>query len=354
MAGIYRKGSRVAGLPPGALVHIGDRKSEKVEITVFSYDESRVEEREVDSVEECLELKDKHTTTWINVDGLHRIEVLEKLGESFGIHHLVLEDILDTGQRPKFEDYGDYLYMVLKMFYYDETDSEIITEQVSIVFGNNYVISFQERPGDVFDPVRERIRTGRVRIKKLGADYLAYALVDAIVDNYFVVLEKLYDRIEALEEELIANPSGDTLKSIHSLKNEMLFLRKSVWPLREVVSGMERSETALIKETTAIYLRDLYDHTIQTIDTLETFREMLSGMIDIYLSSISNRMNEVMKVLTIIATIFIPLSFVAGVYGMNFDYMPELRWRWGYYAVLLMMAGAGILMVMYFKRKKWI
>ncbi|MDI6616998.1 MAG: magnesium/cobalt transporter CorA, partial [Syntrophaceae bacterium] len=352
MAGIYRKGSRVAGLPPGALVHIGDRKSEKVEITVFGYNESGVEEREVDRVEECLELRDNHTATWINVDGLHCIDVLEKLGQHFGIHHLVLEDILDTDQRPKIEDYGDYLYMVLKMFYYDETGSEIITEQVSIVLGSNYVISFQERPGDVFDPVRERIRTGKVRIRKLGADYLAYALVDSIVDNYFVVLEKLYDRIESLEEELVVNPSGSTLKTIHSLKNEMLFLRRSVWPLREVVGRMERLDTVLIRETTAIYLRDLYDHIIQTIDTLETFREMLSGMIDIYLSSISNRMNEVMKVLTIIATIFIPLSFVAGVYGMNFDYMPELSWRWGYYAVLLLMAGAGIFMVMYFKRKK--
>lgn len=223
-----------------------------------------------------------------------------------------------------------------------------------MILGSDFVISFQEREGDVFNPIRERIRSGKGRIRKMGADYLAYALVDAIVDNYFIILEKLGEKIEDIEEELVTDPSPETLQAIHNLKREMIFLRKSVWPLREVVSGMERGESALLKETTGVYLRDVYDHTIQVIDTIETFRDMLSGMLDIYLSSVSNRMNEVMKVLTIIATIFIPLTFIAGIYGMNFQYIPELGWRWGYFAVLFVMVIIGIGMVTHFRKKKWL
>jgi magnesium transporter len=230
---------------------------------------------------------------------------------------------------------------------------EVQSEQVSLILGPNFVISFQEAGGDVFDPVRERIRTGKGRVRKMGPDYLAYSLIDAVVDNYFIILENLGERVEALEEKLISDPKRETLHALHVLKREMIYLRKSVWPLREVISGLERAESGLIKEPTGIFFRDVYDHTIQVIDTVETYRDMLSGMLDIYLSSISNRMNEVMKVLTIIATIFIPLTFIAGVYGMNFKFMPELEWRWGYFLIVGIMLAIGLVMVIYFRRKRW-
>jgi len=292
--------------------------------------------------------------TWINVDGIHQVEILERLGEYFGLHPLVVEDILNTDQRPKVEDFGDYIFIVLKMFYYDDSADEIVTEQISLTLGPTLVISFQEREGDVFNPIRERIRSEKGRIRKMGADYLAYVLVDSIVDSYFIILEKLGEKIEDLEEELVTDPRPETLQTIHNLKREMIFLRKSVWPLREVVSGLERGESPLIQESTGIYLRDVYDHTIQVIDTVETIRDMLSGMLDIYLSSVSNRMNEVMKVLTIIATIFIPLTLIAGIYGMNFRYMPELEWPWAYPMLWLIMLAIGVLMLIYFRRKRWL
>ncbi len=354
MARFIKKRSKKVGLPPGTLVHIGEKKTEKVRITVIDYDEAQFQEKEAKTIEECSPLKDKTAVRWINMEGIHQVETLEKLGNCFELHSLILEDILNTDQRPKREDFEDYIYTVLKMLYYDDKSGEIITEQISLILGPNFVISFQEGGGDVFDPIRERIRNAKGRIRKMGADYLAYALIDAIVDNYFVILEELGEKIEYLEEELVTDPTSETLQAIHSLKREMILLRKSVWPLREVISSLEREESSLIRESTGIYLRDVYDHTIQVIDAIETFRDMLSGMLDIYLSSISNRMNEVMKVLTIIATVFIPLTFIAGLYGMNFKYMPELEWRWGYAAVLLTMTVIGISMVIYFKRRKWI
>jgi magnesium transporter len=355
MPRFFKRMSKKAGLSPGTLVHIGSRKVEKARIRIIDYDQDHVEEKEVEAVEECFSFKDKPTVTWINVDGLHDVGVIEKIGQHFSVHPLVLEDILNTDQRPKTENFDDYLFVVLKMLYFDGSDGEIKAEQVSIILGSNFVISFQEREGDIFDPLRERIRTGRGRIRKLGADYLAYCLLDAVVDNYFLVLEKLGERIEDLEEELVADPQPKTLQAIHSLKREMIFLRKSVWPLREVVGQLERGESELIQEATGIYLRDVYDHTIQVIDTIETFRDMVSGMLDIYLSSISNRMNQVMKVLTIIATIFIPLTFVTGIYGMNFQHMPELAWYWVYpWAFWLVMVGVAGVMLVYFKRKRWL
>jgi magnesium transporter len=288
------------------------------------------------------------------VDGLHQVEILEKLGECYGLHPLVLEDILNTDQRPKTEDYGEYIYIVLKMLDYNDKSNEIEPEQMSLILGPNFVFSFQEREGDTFNPIRERIRNNKGRIRKMGADYLAYTLLDSIVDNYFIILEKLGEKIEFLEEKLVTRPTPETLQVIHYLKREMISFRKAVWPLREVVSGLERGEASLIKEATRIYLRDVYDHTIQTIDTIETYRDMVSGMLDIYLSSVSNRLNSVMKVLTIIATIFMPLTFLAGVYGMNFKYMPELEWRWGYPVTWLIMAGIGISMLIYFRKKRWL
>lgn len=354
MPKLIKKRSKKAGLPPGTLVHVGEKKAETPKITIMDYDEARFQEKETKSIEECFLFKDKPTVTWINIDGLHQVEILERLGECYGLHPLVLEDILNTDQRPKMEDYGEYLYIVLRMLDYNDQSNEIEAEQISLILGSNFVFSFQEREGDTFNPIRERIRSNKGRIRKMGADYLAYALLDSIVDNYFIILEKLGEEIEFLEEKLVIRPTPEILQTIHGLKRDMIFLRKAVWPLREVISALERRESLLIKESTRIYLRDVYDHTIQAIDNIETYRDMVSGMLDIYLSSVSNRLNSVMKVLTIIATIFMPLTFLAGVYGMNFKYMPELDWRWGYPAVLLVMIGIGVFMLLYFRRKKWL
>jgi magnesium transporter len=350
---IKKRGTK-AGLPPGTLVHIGERKVGKVKITIIDYDERHYEEKEAKNIEECFPFKDQPTMTWINIDGIFQPEIIEKIGEHFNIHPLVLEDIMNSGQRPKMEDFIDYIFVTLKMLRSSEEEKETKTEQVSLILGSNCVISFQENEGDVFDPIRQRIRANKGRIRRMGADYLVYALMDAIVDNYFTILEKLGDRIEEFEEELVANPKPEILQAIHRLKREMIFLRKSVWPLREVINRLERWESPLINKTTALYFRDIYDHTIQVIDSVETFRDMLSGMLDIYLSSVSNRMNEVMKVLTIIATIFIPLTLVAGIYGMNFRFMPELEMSIGYPMVLLSMLFVGLLMVAYFRKKKWL
>jgi magnesium transporter len=349
-----KKRSTKAGLPPGTLIHIGERKTEEIKITIMDYDETQFQEKEAKTFEECFPYKGRTTVTWINVDGIHQIDTLEKLGECFELHPLTLEDILNTDQRPKMEDFSNYMYIVLKMFSYEGKSNEILIEQVSLILGPNFVLSFQEDVGDVFDPIRERIRNGKGKIRKMGADYLVYALLDAIVDNYFIILEKIGEQIEFIEERLVVNPASETLNTIHKLKREMLLLRKSVWPLREVISSMERGESPLIKGSTKIYLRDVYDHNIQIIDTIETLRDMLSGMLDIYLTSISNRLNAVMKVLTIIATIFMPLTFLAGIYGMNFKYMPELEWTWGYPLILLIMFSIGVSMLFYFKRKKWL
>ncbi len=354
MLRLIKRVSKKTGLPPGTPVHIGEKKIEKTRITIIDYDKDKFQQYEAEKIEECFPFKDTPTVTWINIDGIHEVEIIEDIGKHFDLHPLLLEDIVNTGQRPKIEHFENYLFIVLKMLYYDKEETEIKSEQVSLILGSNFVISFQESIGDVFNPVRDRIRNGKGRIRKMGADYLAYSLMDAIVDSYFVILEQLGEEIEHTEEELVKNPTPETLQAIHNLKREMIFLRKSTWPLREVVSVLEREESPLIKKSTSIYLRDVYDHTFQVIDTIETFRDMLSGMLDIYLSSISNRMNAIMKVLTIIATIFIPLTFIAGIYGMNFRFMPELEWHWGYPLVLLVMVAIGVLMLFYFRKKEWL
>lgn len=354
MTRFIKKSSRTRGLPPGALVHIGERKAEKIRITIIDYNEKNFQEKEAKTVEECFSFKEKPTVTWINIDGLHEIEVIEKLGKHFDVHPLVLEDILNTDQRPKIEDFEHYIFLVLKMIYHDEKKQIIHAEQVSLILGSNYVISFQESTGDVFDPIRERLRNGKGRIRKMGADYLAYTLVDAIVDNYFVILEKIGEKVESMEEELVTNPKPEILQTIHHLKRDAIFLRKSVWPLREVISVLQREESKLFQKSTQFYLRDLYDHTIQVIDTIETYRDMISGMLDIYMSSVSNKMNEVMKVLTIFAAIFIPLTFITGIYGMNFQYMPELSVPWAYPAVWIVIIVVSVSLLAYFKHKKWL
>ncbi|MFX0196000.1 MAG: magnesium/cobalt transporter CorA [Candidatus Hodarchaeota archaeon] len=354
MLRFIKKRSKKVGLPPGTLVHIGEKKIDTVKITIIDYDEGQFQEKDVKTIEECFPFKDKPTVTWINIAGLHQVDYIEKLGNHFNIHPLLLEDVLTTGQRPKMEDFGEYLFFIFKMIKYYESEKEIQGDQVSLVLGSNFVISFQESEKDVFNPIRTRIRNDKGRIRKKGPDYLTYSLIDTIVDSYFVILENVGEMIEDIETELVTNPTQETLQAIHQLKREMIFLRKSVWPLREIISRLERIESPLIQETTAIYLRDVYDHTIQVIDTIETFRDMLSGMLDMYLSSISNKMNEIMKVLTIIATIFIPLTFIAGIYGMNFMYMPELEWRWGYPFIWLVIIVISVSMLVYFRRKQWL
>jgi magnesium transporter len=355
MAEKIKKRSVKTGLPPGALVHVGAEKTGTSRIRIIDYDENGVREKKQAALDECLPFRDTDSVTWIDIEGLHDVGLLERLGDGFGLHPLILEDILNTDQRPKSDDMDDYIYVVLKMLDFDPASLDIVSEQVSIVFGRNFVISIQEgNEGDLFEPLRERIRNGKGRIRKHGADYLAYALLDTIIDHYFLILEKFAERIETLEESLVSDPKPETLHQIHRMKREMIFLRKSAWPLRELIYNLEKSDSELIQSTTKIFLRDIYDHAVHIIDSIETYREMLSSMLDIYLSSVSNRMNQVMKVLTIIATIFMPLTFLAGVYGMNFKYMPEIGWPWGYPLVLLVMIGLALAMVQYFKKKKWL
>ncbi|HEY6008769.1 MAG TPA: magnesium/cobalt transporter CorA [Geobacteraceae bacterium] len=354
MAKMIKERSAKSGLPPGTLVHIGEKSDREISITVMDYAEEGCEEKTISSLKECFYFADPERVTWINVEGLHEVEMIQELGDCQGLHPLVLEDIVNTEQRPKLDDYGDYLYIVLKMLRTGE-GGRIVTEQVSIILGSHLVISFQEGvQGDVFNPLRERLRSGKGRLRAMGPDYLVYGLIDAVVDNYFVVLEDVGERIEALEEAVVMEPKPETVREIHRLKRDMILLRKAVWPLREVLASLERRESRLISEAVVVYLRDVYDHAIQVIDTIEASRDMLSGMLDIYLSSISNRMNEIMKFLTIIGTIFIPLTFLAGLYGMNFQNMPELHWQWGYFAVLAVMCAVALTMLAYFKRKGWL
>ena len=347
------KRSRKAGLPPGTPVHLGETKSATTRLMLLHYDEREAVEKEIEVVEECQIFRDRPGVTWINVSGMHDVNRLERLGNTLGLHPLVIEDILSTDQRPKTEDYSEYLYIVIKALG-NGGGPEITADQISLILGRNFVISFLESESGIFNAVRDRLLKNPARYIRLGADYLAYALMDTVVDNYFVIFEKFGDQIETLQQVLITQPDPDNLRELNTLKREMLYLRKSLWPLREVVSALQRGDSPLVHKSTVLYLRDLYDHTIHVIDTLETYRDMLSGMMDIYLSSLSIRLNEVMKVLTIIATIFMPLSFIVGIYGMNFHYMPELGWRWGYPVVLLVMTAIAVGMLVYFRRKKWI
>jgi magnesium transporter len=349
-----RRRTKKLGLPPGTLVYTGEQVEGTARITVIEYDEQHYEERELDSLAACPVMSRRPTVTWINVSGISQVTNLEKLGECFKLHPLVLEDIVSVDQRPKIEDYEEYLFIVLRAIGQDDTEGEIFSHQISIILGPNYVLSFQESNGSIFSPVREWLKAAKGRIRKSGADYLAYALIDLVVDQYFVVLEKVAEDIELLEGEVVTRPNPRTLRDVHRFKNDMITLRRSLWPLREVIARLERRESELIEDATSIYFKDVYDHTIIAIDSVETYRDILSGMLDIYLSSVSNRLNEIMKVLTIIATIFMPLTFIVGLYGMNFKYMPELEWRYGYFLVLLVIVGIAGSMLVYFKRKKWI
>lgn len=349
-----RKSAAKAGTSPGTLVHTGEQKVDRVGVSVIAYDESRIEERRELPLEEALECCDGPRTTWLNVDGIHDTDIIARIGDHFNIHPLTQEDILHPVQRPKMENFEHYLYIVLPMLRYLPENGRVVSEQVSLILTPRVLISFQESAGDVFTPVRDRLHKNRVSIRSAGCDYLAYALVDAIVDQYFVILEQVGAVIDVLEEETIDDPQPAILHRTHELKREVIALRNQIWPLREVIASLSRQETALIDRGTTIFFRDVHDHTIQIIDTIESYRDLLSSLLDLYLSTISNRMGEVIKTLTIIATIFIPLTFIAGVYGMNFRYMPELEWRWGYGFALGIMAAVVAALIVYFKKKNWI
>ena len=353
MAGILLRKSKKTGLPPGTPVYIGDEEPLPAHIDEISYDKDDFKEKIVDNVTEILDDLKSPDVTWVNVNGLKAADIIE-ICTAMGFHPLIQEDIVNTLQRPKVEEYADHIFFVLKMINYTEKTEEIDIEQVSFILGDYYLVSFQERHGDCFNLIRQRIRENKGIIRKMGADYLAYSLIDMIVDGYFTVLEHIGDRIEEIEDELVINPRIDTLHNIYEMKRQMIAIRKSVWPLREVISRLDRIGSKQFKEGTGIYIRDVYDHTIQVIDAIETYRDLLSGMLDIYLSSISNKMNQIMQVLTIIGTIFIPLTFLAGIYGMNFQYMPELDWKNAYPALWGLMIVITLIMILFFKRRRWL
>jgi magnesium transporter len=346
------KVSARAGLLSGAAAR--GAETEETRIMVLDYDLDHLNEFDAVQVEDCVPFRDTKTVTWINVEGLQNEKLIEDFGERFGLHALHLEDILDTSGRPKIEDYGDYILVVLKMLYSWGENAQIVSEHVSLVIGRNYLISFQESRGDVFDPIRKVIRNNKGRVRKEGPDYLSYLLVDAIVDGYFKVMENLGEFVEDTEEVVLNKPERSTIHDIHELKTEMLYMRKAVIPLREIVGELLRGGSELVSDSTQVHFRDVYDHVIHIMDILDTYRDIISSMLDTYLTSLSNRMNEIMKVLTIFATIFIPLTFLAGVYGMNFKYFPELEWRWSYplFWFVAVLITLGLLRM--FKKKRWI
>lgn len=345
-----QKGHNV-GAPPGELYYTGVVQEKKVKLTLIEYNEQDYFEKEYyDPAEMFKELRPNHVK-WINVDGIHNLELIEHIGRHFNIHPLTLEDIVHVESRPKFEDYDHYVVSIMKMLYYD---NHVRSEHLSIVLLEDTVISFQEpHGGDAFDIIRTRLRQGKGRVRKMHADYLAYALIDAVVDTYFTILEKVGEKVEQLDEEIIYDPHRRANLKLHDLKREVIFLRKQLWPAREMINNIVRNETDLIKESNDAYLRDLQDHIIRAIDTVESYRETLSGIMDMYLSSNSFKMNEAMKALTVISSIFIPVTFIVGVYGMNFKYMPEINSPYGYWitwaVMLVIMVGMGV----YFKRRHW-
>ncbi len=350
---MMRRAVKKPGLSPGTLVHTGVQKVERVRISYMDFDAERWSEGEVDSIDACFPFKSSPSVTWVNVDGLHDVDLVRRVGEHFGWHPLLQEDIVGTGQRAKVEEYEDYLFVVLPMLSWDAERHQVEQEQLSLVLGEGYVFTFQERVGDDFDPIRERIRTAKGRIRHRGADYLAYALLDVLVDRCFQVLEAIGDRAERLEERVLANHDQDTMIDLHALKRELIGVRKAVWPMRDVMARMVRDEEDMFTPETEVFLRDVHDHAVQVVETVELLRDVVSGAVDLHLSMMTARTNEVMKVLTMMATIFIPLTFVVGIYGMNFDYMPELRIWWAYPSLLLAMAALAGGMVFYFRKKRW-
>jgi len=348
-----KKTSSKIGLPPGSIVFVGEKKVEKVTINLTEYDENKSETYEIKSVEEIDPFTDTPQVTWVSVCGLHETDFLKQVGEKFKIHPLVLEDILNIDTRPKIEIADDYLFIVMKLVMFNPEQKILETEQVSFILGRNFLFSFSEKSDEIFNPIKERISSQLGKIRKRGSDYLLYALMDIVVDHYFLALEKVEERIETLDDEVINNPEKSQIESIYNLRNLLLIIRKSIWPLREIVNQLLKDDSDLLDDSIEPYLRDLYDHIIHITETIELQREVTNGLMEIYLSMMSNKMNEVMKVLTVIATIFIPLTFIVGIYGMNFKYMPELDWPWAYFAVWGVMIAVVIVMLFYFKRRNW-
>ncbi|MEX2493600.1 MAG: magnesium/cobalt transporter CorA [Nitrospirales bacterium] len=349
-----KKRSKKSGLPPGTPIHIGEHRTTPVTIHSTTYSEAAIEENEFTQNDDFSRPLSDTALTWVSVQGVHDIAPLKQIATCFQLHPLVLEDLVNTEQRPKVEDYEQYLFLVLKNISWHENTRIIHTEQISIILGRNFVLSFQEGNHDIFHTIQTRLQNGKGPLRTQGGDYLFYALLDAVVDNYFFVLEALGEEIESLEERVMKQTGQESLQSLHELKREMILLRKSVWPLREVVGRLSRGESSLVRQNTQVYLRDVYDHTVQVIETIETYREMLTGILEIYLTSLSNKLNEIMKVMAMIATLFIPLTLIAGIYGMNFKNMPELEWTWGYPLVLAIMGICAAGMVLFFRKRKWL
>jgi magnesium transporter len=351
---IYKQKSK-SGLAPGSLVFTGLQKMSSVDITVFHYSEDYFEESNPKNIIEVISLIQSFKgVTWINIDGLHDENTIEEICTYLDIHKLSMEDILSVGQRPKLEEYKDYVQAVIKILTLDSTDETIEYEQLSFILKNNILVTFQEKTGDVFDSVRNRIREAKGNVRKKGADYLLYALLDSVVDNYFIVLDSFSEKLEDLETDLLNNPVKSTLNKLYRLRRETLLLRRTIYPLREMIGRFEKVEEPLISNNIKVFIRDLYDHTIKVIETIEVLRDMTSGLLDLYMNSTSNKMNEIMKVLTILTSIFIPLTFIVGVYGMNFNYMPELNYKYGYFAIWGVMLLVVIAMLYFLRRKKWL
>lgn len=348
-----KKSSKKVGLAPGTVAYVGDSRDFKVSTNVIHYSETKDHEVKNASIKDIKFEDPAEGVRWINVDGIHEVSIIEQIGQIFGLHNLVLEDIVHTDQRPKLDEFESYMYVASQMVTYDESNHQIVTEQLSIILINNTLISFQELPGDLFEGIRERIRSSTGRLRRLGADYLLYAMLDTIVDHYFVVLEKIGDDLDEIEVNLLNASANQDINDLHAMKRELILLRKSIWPMREVIGSLSKSQTFQKNSSTEIYLRDAYDHCIRAIDTLELYREMSSSLLDMHLSSLSNRMNTVMKTLTIISTIFIPLTFIAGVYGMNFRNMPEFDFKYSYAIVWILMILITLIMVRYFRKKGW-
>jgi magnesium transporter len=346
--------SEKAGMPPGSLVHVGDVLKTESRITLIDYSAEHIEEQAVYAIEEILPYKDKATITWVNIEGLKNIALIESIGNAFNIHPLVLEDILNTHQRPKFEEYEDYLYIVLKGLSVDSEELSVNYEQISIIVLDNLIFTFKEVEDDLFAPIIKRLKNGKGKIRNLGTDYMTYAILDMIVDQNFVLLETLDEILDSIEDELLTNPTAATLASIQRIKRELISIRRSVLPVRDMLNAIIRSDSALIHERVHIYLRDVYDHALRISESIESYRDILSGLMDIYVSSVSNKMNEIMKILTVFASIFIPLTFIAGIYGMNFEYMPELRWKWAYPVLWIAFITIPVVLLVYFRKKKWL
>jgi magnesium transporter len=346
--------SEKSGLPPGSLVHVGEVHPHEHKISVINYNKSTLTKHTVKSIAELLPYKTSDTMTWVIVDGLKDVSIIDAIGQHFDIHALVLEDILNTHQRPKFEEFSDYLYIVFKAISLESETFAIEYEQISLLILNNFVFTFMEKPATLFDPILNRLDNGKSQIRTQGADYLAYIIMDTVVDEYFALQDAFDELIESVEDKLLTDPSSQTLSTIQKIKRELIFLRRSVSPLRELLAAIQRSESPLLNEKTRRYFGDVYDHAIRIIEAIESYRDLIAGMLDIYLSSVSNKMNETMKVLTVFASIFIPLTFLAGVYGMNFEYMPELKWRWSYPALWIIFVGVSVFLLRFFKKKDWL